>query len=137
MAKPKFKLEWYADEVIKAVSNMTHEEEKAAAKRIRKRARRYVPVGGRTIEKRAGVKAWKSRHPGKLKSTIRVRPSRFREGGFIVSAGNEKEVFYAHFIEYGTIFFHAPYRKGYKFMKKATNLERARFVRQIKKQLGV
>lgn len=131
--KPRFKLEWHAKEVMRAVSAMTKDEEKASAHRILKRARRYVPVGNRTINSRG--KSWKSRHPGKLKGSLEVHESRYPEGGYVVFAGDDYDLFYAHFIEFGTIFMEK--RKGYKFMRKATNLERARFVRQLRKNMGV
>lgn len=132
MAKARFKIEWYADEVMKAVSSMTRLEERATARRILKRARRYVPVGGK-MNVKLQRRVWKSKHPGSLKRSLKIRRSKFQKGGYVVTAGGDID--HAVYVEYGTIF--TDNRKGFRFMKKALALEQSRFTRQLRKGLGV
>lgn len=111
---------------------MTEEEEKESADRVLKRAKKYVPVGKKRIKSDV---IWRRRIPGSLRRSIKVKKSKFQEGGYIVRAGNERRIFYAHWVEFGTIFMSR--RKGYKYLRKAMNLERSRFTRMLRKNLGV
>ena len=135
MAKGRFKIEWYADEVKREVERMTRQESRNTARRILLRAKKFVPVGGQ-INKigRSKVKAWKSKNPGSLKRSLRIHRSKFADGGYVVLAGTG-EAEHAVYVEYGTVF--TENRKGYRFVKKAIALEKAYFTRQLKKRLGV
>lgn len=135
MAKGRFKIQWYADDVLKAVAAMTYTEEKASAERLAQRARRYVPVGRRISVTPFGGKAHQSRYPGRLKASIRPYRSRFPGGGFTVFAGDDQTIYYAHWVEFGTVFMAR--RRGYKYMRKAISMEKAYFTRRLRKQLGV
>ncbi len=134
MPKGRFKVEWIGDQVLATISDMTDEEEKAAAERVKKRALRYVPVGTRIVATPFRGKAAQSRYPGRLKSTIRIEKSKFKDGGYLVWAGSDL-AFYAPFVEFGTIFMKK--RKGFRFMKRAVALEKSYFIRRLRKRLGV
>ena len=134
MAKGKFKVEWYSKEVLSAIAAMTEAEEKEAAQRVLIRARRKVPVGTKIVATPFKGKAHQSRYPGRLKESLRTTRSKFKEGGWLVWAGNEL-AYYARFVEYGTVFMKR--RTGYKYLRGALNLERSYFIRRLRKQLGV
>ena len=94
------KIEWHGDDfVLEMDRNLEKLVEKKAAENIEKRAKTLCPVG-KTITTSSG-KSWKSRKPGTLKRTIRARKSKFKNGGWIVSAGSN-DAFYAGFVELGT-----------------------------------
>ena len=134
----RFRIDWYADEVMKAISDMTYAEERDAAERLARRARRYVPVGKQVRATPFYGKSYQSRFPGTLKRSIRIIKSKYPGGGFVVVAGHDAgqgPAYYAHFVEFGTVFMEK--RKGFKYMKRSVNLERAYFVRRLRKQLGV
>ena len=137
-AKGRFQVKWYGKEVLKEMSLVTAVEEKAAAERVMKRVLKKVPVGGRT--RAASGKAHTSRSPGRLKRSIRIGKSKFKDGGFLVLAGGEMpHPYYAFWVERGTIFtFKQKFgRKGEQFMKRSVALEKSRFIRQMRKRLGV
>jgi len=133
----KFKIEWYADEVVREMKRMTRQEHRNSARRILQRARKFVPVGGQSNKiGRQRIRSWKSDNPGALKRSLVIRRSKFAEGGYVVLAGTEeKQATHAVFVEYGTIF--TQNRKGYRFMKRAIAQEKAYFTRQLRKRLGV
>jgi len=135
MAKGRFKIEWYADEVMREVKRMTRQEQRNSARRILQRARKFVPVGGQSnkIGRQTG-KAWKSKNPGSLKRSLKIHRSKFAEGGYVVLAGTG-EAEHAVYVEYGTIF--TQNRRGFRFMKRAIAQEKAYFTRQLRKRLGV
>jgi len=135
MAKLRFKIQWYADDVIKAIREMTYEEEKAAGERIIKRVKKNVPVGKRIVAAPFRGKSWQSRYPGRLKASIRLKKSKYRGGGFVAIAGDDYNIYYAHWVEYGTIFMMR--RKGYKYMRNALKAEKSLFTRRLRKRLGV
>lgn len=63
-------------------------------------ARQDVPIGA--IQRAASkYKSWKGRKPGSLLKSIKVRKSRFKDGGYIVSVGG-RDTYYWYFVEYGT-----------------------------------
>jgi hypothetical protein len=121
---------------MKDMSIMTRVEEKATAERVMRRVLKKVPVGGRT--RTASGKAWTSRSPGRLKRSVRTGKSKFKDGGFLVLAGGEIP-YYAYWVERGTVFtYQQRYgRKGEQYMRRATMLEKARFIRNMRKRLGV
>ena len=134
MPKGRFKVEWYGNQILREISAISENEEKQSAERVMKRALRYVPVGKtvRAIPFRG--KSYQSRYPGRLKSTIRIEKSKFKDGGYLVWMGSDL-AYYSRFIEYGTIFMKK--RKGYKVLKRASNLEKSYFIRRFRKMLGV
>ena len=132
--KGRFNIKWHANEVLAEISGMTKAEEKAAAERVLKRARKKVPVGRRVVVTPFHGKRYQSRYPGRLKASLRVAKSKFPDGGYVVFAGN-KLAYYARFVEYGTVFMTR--RKGFKYLRGALNLEKSYFTRQLKKKLGV
>ena len=134
MAKGKFKIEWYGKEVLREIAAMTSAEEKAAAARVLKRARKKVPVGTKIQASPFRGKAHKSRYPGRLRSTLRLARSKFKDGGWLVFAGSDL-AYYARFVEYGTVFMTR--RKGYKYLRGALSQEKSYFTRQLRKKLGV
>ena len=137
MAKGRFKIEWYADEVMKEMRRMTRQEYRNSARRIMQRAKKFVPVGGRAnrIGRQTG-KVWKSDNPGSLRRSIKIHRSKFAEGGYVVLAGTEEmKADHAVYVEYGTIF--TENRRGFRFMKRAIAQEKAYFTRQLRKRLGV
>ena len=133
-AKGRFKIQWYGNEVLAEIAAMTADEEKAAAERVLKRARKKVPVGKKIVATPFGGKAYQSRYPGRLRASLRIERSKFKDGGWLVYAGSEL-AYYARFVEYGTIFMRM--RKGYKYMRGALALEKAYFTRRLRKKLGV
>jgi len=134
--KGRFQVKWYGKEVLKEMSLVTAVEEKATAERVMRRVLKRVPVGTRT--RAASGKSYTSRTPGRLKRSIRIGKSKFKDGGFLVLAGG-KIPYYAYWVERGTIFTYRQKfgRKGEQYMKKSVALEKARFIRNMRKRLGV
>ena len=132
-------VKWYGQEVLKELAEMTEVEERAAAERIHKKVKKYVPVGGvkRSVSRGGKYKGktWTSRYPGRLKRSVKIRPGKY--GGWIVKAG-DRNAYYAVFVEYGTVFtFNQKFgRKGEKYMRRAVNTESRRFHYHLKKRLG-
>ena len=121
-AKGRFQVKWYGKEVVKEMSLVTAVEEKAAAQRVMRRVLKKVPVG----------------KSGKLRRSVRLAKSKFKGGGILVLAGGLMP-YYAFWVERGTVFtFKQKFgRKGEQFMKKSAALEKARFIRNMRKRLGV
>ena len=130
----RFDIKWYGKEILSEIAAMTEAEEKAAAERVLKRARKKVPVGRRVISSTWIGKEWQSRRPGRLRESLRIERSKFPNGGWLVFAGSQL-AYYARWVEYGTVFMRK--RKGYRFLKGALTLEKAYFTRQLRKKLGV
>jgi HK97 gp10 family phage protein len=104
-------------------------ETKKSAGVIANEAKRLCPVGRvskpaqRTAYKRMGAvgASWTERKPGSLKNSIRVRKSKFEDGGHIVLVGNV-DSYYWRWVELG-----APAKNNYQrqpFMRPA--LERVK-----------
>jgi HK97 gp10 family phage protein len=91
-----------------------------AAEVIAEEARRRVPVGTSRPGKKGG-KAWTAREAGALKRSIRVVRLRNDERRNIrVYAGN-REVYYARFVEYGTV-----KMKAKPYLRPALNASKSR-----------
>lgn len=135
-AAGKFKVEWHGEQVRAVIAGITRDEEKAAAHRIERRLHKYVPVGSTVRVTPMYGKSYQSRYPGRLKSSIRVRVSKFPDGGYIVLVG-DYNAYYAYWVEYGTIFTWRQKfgRKGEKYMKRSIALEKSRFTRNLRKRL--
>ena len=110
-------IQWYGPQILKEVQSLAKFSEKASAERIKIDAVSKCP--GKS---------------GDLRDSIRVEKSRYKDGGYIVIAGNDK-VTYASFIELGT-----PYRgtwgiKKKPFMRPAKKAEEKRFFNHMKAKL--
>jgi len=137
-AAGRFQVKWYAGAILKEMGAVIAVEEKDAANRIRQRLYKKVPVGTQTKKKYSHGKQWQTRRPGRLRSSIRMAKSKFRDGGYIVLVGGRLP-YYAYWVEKGTIFtWKQRYgRKGEQYMKRAVALEKSRFMRNMRKRLGV
>jgi len=109
------KIEWYDRQLMAELKPLFDKMEKAAARRVAAGARRRCPVwDGEERQITAGDKTWKARKRGALRDSIRVSPSKYKDGGYLVIAGNY-DVFYASFVELGTKSWWARgYHKRYK-----------------------
>ena len=147
MAQPgRFSIKWYTKELLAEMRGINAAEEKAAAQRIMKRIHKKVPVSGgqhsttkaRRIKKYKFNQQWRTRRPGRLKSSIRLNPSKFKDGGHLVFVGGHIP-YYAYWVERGTVFtYKLKYgRKGEQYMKKSVDLERARFIRNMRKRYSI
>ena len=113
-------------------------EEKAAAQRIHQRIRKKIPVGKQRRRHHAVGKDYQTRSPGRLRDSARIGKSKYKGGGYLVFAGG-RVPYYAYWVERGTIFtFRQKFgRRGEQYMKKSVALEKARFMRNMRKRLGV
>ncbi len=127
--KGTYVVQWYTKEVMAAVSAMTRSEEYEASKRVLSSAKKFVPIG--KILRLNVTKDWLRRVPGTLKASIRMLRGKY--GGRLVWAGGMIMVYYAHFVEFGTVF--TKKRSGERFMRKAINAERTYFFNSIKRNL--
>jgi len=144
--KGRFSIKWYTKELLQEVRLINADEEKAAAQRIMKRIHKKVPVSGgqnattgaRRIRKYKYHQQWRTRRPGRLKSSIREAPSKFKDGGHLVFVGGHLP-YYAYWVEKGTVFtYKQKYgRKGEQYMKRSVDLERARFIRNMRKRYSI
>jgi len=110
-------IQWYGPQILKEIQTIAEFSEKASAERIKIDA----------ISKCPGKS-------GDLRNSIRVEKSRYKDGGYIVIAGNEN-VTYASYIELGT-----PYRgtwgvKKKPFMRPAKKAEEKKFLKHMKAKL--
>lgn len=91
-----------------------------AAEVVAEEARRRVPVGQGRLKGKRG-KDWSAREAGALKKTIRtVRLRNDERRNVRVYAGN-REVYYARFVEYGTV-----KMKARPYMRPALNASKTR-----------
>lgn len=136
--KGRFKVEWHANKILRELESLTTIEEKAATQRIMHRLQKRVPVGTRRIRHHATGQDWRTRRPGRLRASIRKYKSKFKDGGYVVFVGG-RLTYYAYWVERGTIFTYKQKfgRKGEQYMKKSVALEKARFLRNVRKKLGV
>jgi HK97 gp10 family phage protein len=87
-----------SDEITKTMMNRLEK----AAELVATRARQNVPVGKDRPPYKTG-KEWTARKAGALKKSIRVvRLKGDPKLNIRVYAGNSGDVYYAHFVEYGT-----------------------------------
>lgn len=99
---PDVLVKWYDKELIRDLKPLVEKLEKAAARRIAAGARRRCPVwDGEERQIGRGDATWKARKRGALRNSIRMEKSKYKDGGYIVLAGNY-DVFYASFVELGT-----------------------------------
>jgi len=123
-------VEWHGEIILKQVQAVAEWSEKASAERIEREAIANCPVGEweRSI---TGGKTWKARKPGSLRDSIKAHKSKFKDGGWIVSAGND-DVFYASFVELGVP---AHDIKKRPFMRRAKKNEEKKFYNYLKAKL--
>ena len=123
-------VEWYGPLILKQVETIAEWSEKQSAERIAEDAIRNCPVG--EWERAGSVwSVFKTNKPGSLRDSIKVRKSKYKDGGYVVSAGN-KEVFYASFVEMG-VPAHGILKRP--FMRRAKKNEERRFLKQLKAKL--
>ena len=149
-----WEVEWFGNQVFKDIKRLVDGSEKVAAARIVRDAKRFCPKGKweRDIYTRGKYsgKEWTGRKPGRLRDSIRMYPSKYKDGGYTVFAGDEI-AFYARFVELGTpgaIQVRRPLR-GSKhtvsrtpipkapFLRRALKLEQRRFYIRLKGVFGM
>lgn len=139
MQQGKAKVKWHGEALLREIRAMTSEEEKKAAQRISVRLQKRVPVRQKQYPpSKRNAAGYQRRYRGSLKRSIRVAKSRYREGGWIAVVGNAARAWYAWFVEAGTVYTSRQKygRSGEKYMRDSANLEKRRFVYQIKKRYG-
>ena len=128
--KGTVKVEWSSKAILDLIKEIAVEQETEAAKRIFAHAIKDVPYGKIVRFKTARSKKWQwfqKRTPGTLMRSIKNLASKYakRGGGRIVWAGDDRLAYYAHFVEYGTVF--SKKRGGTRFLRKSILRERRRF----------
>jgi hypothetical protein len=123
-------VEWFGSIQLARILAITENSEKASAERIFADAKNNCPVG-EWERTGTGGKSWKARRPGSLKESIQLHKSKYKDGGYAVSVGND-DIFYASFVELGI-----PSRNIHKkaFMRNAAKKESRRFYRKLKAML--
>ena len=94
-------VEWFGNQVLTKMRQVADFNEAEVANRVYREARRRCPIGKRKRYVSATEPSWKSSKPGRLKNSIKVYKSKYKDGGYIVIAGNY-DAFYARFVELGT-----------------------------------
>ncbi len=95
------RVDWHPEELTAAVEKHMMDRLEVAAEQIASRARQLVPVGKDVPQ---GKGKWSKRESGALKRTIRVvRLKGDPKQNVRVYAGNSKDVFYAGWVEYGSV----------------------------------
>lgn len=92
---------WRAKDVFQGISDQAFANAEIVMDNVVSIARNLCPVGTISRPQREGGKEWTERKPGSLRATIR-RVSRKDKNNIRVYAGNKK-IFYARFVEYGTV----------------------------------
>ena len=132
--KGTVKVEWNSKAIIDLIKEIAVEQETDAAKRIFAYAIKDVPIGKIVRFKTGRSKKWQwfqKRTPGNLMRSIKNLASKYahRGGGRLVWAGDDRLAYYAHFVEYGTVF--SKKRSGSRFLRKSILRERRSFVKSI------
>lgn len=130
------KINWNSKEILDEIRAIAATEETASARRIFSYAVKDVPYGHIVRFQTARSKKWKwyyNRTPGTLMRSIKNLASKFKGGGKIVLAGDERLAYYAHFVEYGTVF--SKKRGGSRFLRKSLLRERRRFRDKVQSYL--
>jgi len=129
MARGRTIVNWYGKEVLADIAKMTVAEEYEASQRIFKDAKRKVPVGN--VVRTSGSKEWMRRISGTLRASIKLIKGKY--GGRLVWVGDMLAVYYAHFVEFGTVF--TKKRRGERFLRRSIDAERRKFLNAIKRNL--
>lgn len=94
------RIEWNDRQLSIDIAKNMNTNLKQDAELVAKYAREEVPVG--KIKRAASkFKSWAGRKPGKLRDSIKVYKSRYKDGGYIVMVGGY-DTYYWFFVEYGT-----------------------------------
>ncbi len=139
-------IEWHGAKILRQARSATQSSEKQSARRIEKEAKRLCPKGSLKRGVKPGQKSWKGRKPGKLRDAIRAKPSKFKDGGWIVYVpGQGSDTYYVRWVELG-----APARsdqqwqddKGHiypvprqPFLRPALEHEKRKFLWGVKREL--
>ena len=150
--KNKVVFKWYGDEIYKQISTLKEKDEALASVRIHRDVMRAVPVGSykRSYRQKfvnasgdlVSMKAYQKRTPGTLKKSIQRRKSKYKGGGYIITAGNYY-AYYMRMVEYGTKMrrqkttgrFTGRF-KAVKYMRKPLRIERKRFIDAFKQSMS-
>jgi hypothetical protein len=100
------KNKWYITETLNLVREVADYNYEEAAKRVYEKAKKRCPVGEWERKMHSG-KTWTARKPGTLRDSIKLRKSKYPDGGYAVTAGSY-DVFYASFVELGVPAHHIP-----------------------------
>lgn len=92
---------WRAKDVFRGIADQAFANAEIVMDEVVSIARNLCPVGTISRPIPPGGKYWQERIPGALRATIR-RVSRKDKNNIRVYAGNKK-VYYARFVEYGTV----------------------------------
>ena len=147
----KLVLKWYGDEIMSQIAAMKEKDEALASIRIHKDVMREVPIGSykrsyrqKYVNVQGGLvpmKAYQKRTPGSLKKSIARRKSKYKGGGYIVTAGGYY-AYYMRMVEYGTKMRRQKTTgrftgraKAVKYMRKPLRVERKRFIDAFKQSM--
>lgn len=150
-------LEWYGDEILKQLARGKEHSERETAERVYRRAvanakpgsyRRsfrnvYFALGDKEKKKPIRMKPWQQRMPGRLRASIRKMVSKYKQGGFVVMAGDFL-AYYARIVEFGTKArrqkttgrFTGMQRKGSRYMRKVIGQEKRFLLNSIRQQIN-
>jgi HK97 gp10 family phage protein len=118
------KVSWNPDVITAEIEKEAMDRLEKAAEGIASKARSLVPVGK---DVPAGKGKWSKREAGALRKTIRVvRLKGDPKLNIRVYAGNKGEVFYARFVEYGTV-----HMKARPFIRPALNSSKAEILSTV------
>lgn len=138
--------------MLKEMKTAKEYGEKEVAERVYRRVLAKVPVGTyrrsfrRTYTTMSGkqmqMKPWQQRIPGRLKSSLQKLKSKFKDGGWVVMAGNFL-AYYARIVEFGTKArrqkttgrFTGAQRKGRRYLRQAIAYEKGQLIRRIREQV--
>lgn len=116
---PGARIDWDDRKLKLVISKAMNSKLRMAANVVANIARQEVPEG--TIARSAGkFKSWQGRKPGSLKASIKVKKSKYKDGGWLVHVGG-RDTYYWFFVHYGT---HQTYPNW--FMAKALRKAKAR-----------
>ena len=137
--KGTVKVEWNSKAILDLIKEMAAEQETEATRRVFAYAIKDVPFGRTVRVKSPRSKKWKwfyKRTPGTLMRSIKNLASKYahRGGGRLVFAGDDRLAYYAHFVEFGTVF--SKKRGGSRFLRKSILRERRRFRNSIAASLA-
>jgi hypothetical protein len=93
---------WNGLAVLREVVEICTASEKDTALRIAENARKKCPKGEFERAAKSGQAFWKVRYPGMLRDSIKVAPSKYKNGGWIVYVpGQGSATYYVRWVELG------------------------------------
>lgn len=149
--KNKIVFKWYGDEILNQIASMKEKDEALASVRIHRDVMRNVPTGEykRSYRQKyvnskgdlVPMKYWQKRTPGTLRRSIQRQKSKYKGGGYTVSAGNDY-AYYMRMVEYGTKMRRQKTTGRFtgkapaaKYMRKPLRMERTRFINSFKQSM--